>query len=244
MRWSSTGDGTTVDGGELDGIPDAVEAARGADIAILVLGDRAGMFGRGTSGEGCDAPSLRLPGAQQELLDAVLASGTPTAVVLLAGRPYALGGAPSSAAAILEAFFPGEEGTPAIAGILSGRVNPSGRLPVSVPADPGAQPSTYLAPPLAARSEVSNIDPTAAFAFGHGLGYSAFVWDEFAASAEELGTDGELEVSVRVDEHRRPRRGRCRAALPARSGRQRGAAGAAADRIRAGWSWMRVLPPA
>ncbi|MEJ3404295.1 glycoside hydrolase family 3 N-terminal domain-containing protein [Rathayibacter sp. YIM 133350] len=190
--------GTTVDGGELDGFDAAVSAAAEADVVVLVLGDRAALFGRGTSGEGCDAPSLSLPGAQQQLLDAVLASGTPTIVTLLAGRPYALGRATTDAAAIVQAFFPGEEGTGAIAGILSGRVNPAGRLPVSVPAHPGAQPSTYLASPLATASDVSNIDPTAAYPFGHGLGYSAFEWNGASQSAAEAATDASVQVWIEV----------------------------------------------
>ncbi|WP_403023106.1 beta-glucosidase [Salinibacterium sp. GXW1014] len=191
-------EGTSVDGGETDGIAAAVEAARNADIVILALGDRAGLFGRGTSGEGCDAPSLELPGAQQALVDAVLDSGTPTVVTLLAGRPYALGSAVSRAAAIVQSFFPGEEGTPAIAGVLSGRINPSGRLPVSVPAQPGAQPTTYLASPLARPSGVSNIDPTPAFWFGHGLGYSSFEWSALEASAASIATDASVTVSIDV----------------------------------------------
>ncbi len=192
--------GTSVDGGELDGIADAVKAARAADVVILALGDRAGLFGRGTSGEGCDAESLELPGAQQALLDAVLASGTPVVVTLLAGRPYALGSAVTDAGAILQTFFPGEEGTGAIAGVLSGRVNPSGRLPVSVPSHPGAQPSSYLASPLASKSSVSNIDPTPAYWFGHGLGYSEFSWGGLAASGAEFATsaDGGLTLSLEV----------------------------------------------
>src|SRR5690606_7176714 len=170
--------GTSVDGGETAEIEAAAAAARDADVVIVALGDRAGLFGRGTSGEGCDVESLELPGAQQQLLDAVVAAGTPTVVTLLAGRPYALGDAPESANAIIEAFFLGEEGTRAIAGALSGRVNPGGRLPVSVPATPGAQPSSYLAAPLARKSGVSNIDPTPAYWFGHGLSYSSFSWGD------------------------------------------------------------------
>jgi len=190
--------GTSVDGGETEGFPAAVAAARAADVVVLALGDRAGLFGRGTSGEGCDATDLSLPGAQQDLLDAVLDAGTPTIVTMLAGRPYALGRAASAAAAILEAFFVGEEGTGAIAGVLSGRVNPSGRLPVSIPAHPGSQPSTYLAAPLARRSGVSNVDPTPAFAFGHGLGYAPFEWTSATASDTTVTTDQAVTVSVRV----------------------------------------------
>ncbi|WP_227000522.1 beta-xylosidase/alpha-l-arabinosidase [Protaetiibacter intestinalis] len=188
--------GTTIDGGETAEIPAAVEAARDADVVILALGDRAGLFGRGTSGEGCDAESLALPGAQQQLLDAVVASGTPSVVTLLAGRPYALGSAPESADAILEAFFLGEEGTQAIAGALSGRVNPAGRLPVSVPATAGAQPSSYLAAPLARKSGVSNIDPTPAYWFGHGLSYSEFAWSDLGTSSRLFSETVEVRVKV------------------------------------------------
>ena len=165
---------------------------------MLALGDRAGLFGRGTSGEGCDVESLALPGSQQPLLDALLASGTPVVVVMLAGRPYSLGAAATDAAAIVQTFFPGEEGSAAIAGVLSGRVNPSGRLPVSIPRSPGAQPSTYLASPLAAASTVSNIDPTAAFPFGAGIGYSAIEWSELDADVTETGTDGTVTLALTV----------------------------------------------
>jgi beta-xylosidase len=126
----------------------------------------------------------------------VLATGTPTVVTLLAGRPYALGAAVTEAAAILQAFFPGEEGTHAISGVLSGRVNPSGRLPVSVPASPSAQPTSYLASPLGQRSGVSNIDPTPAFWFGHGLGYAGFDWTDLVSSGESF--EDELELSLTV----------------------------------------------
>ena len=190
-------EGTGIDDFGTDGIPAAEGAARDADVAVVVLGDRAGLFGRGTSGEGCDVESLVLPGAQQALLDAVLATGTPTVLVLLTGRPYALGDAPTRAAAIVQGFFPGEEGSPALAGVLSGRVNPSGRLPVSVPASPGTQPSTYLAARLAGRSDTSSVDPTPAFAFGHGLGYSAFDWTD-AAGPDEVVLGDPIDVAVTV----------------------------------------------
>lgn len=191
--------GTSIDGGETDGIAAAVELAASADVVVLALGDRAGLFGRGTSGEGCDAETLDLPGAQGALLEAVLDAGTPTVLTLLAGRPYVLGTAPDRAAAVVQAFFPGEEGTRALAALLSGRVNPSGRLPVSVPASPGAQPSTYLASTLARRSEVSNIDPTARYPFGHGLGYTSFAWSGLVVETAEAATDGSFKLSLNVE---------------------------------------------
>ncbi|WP_079023660.1 beta-glucosidase family protein [Streptomyces odonnellii] len=193
--------GAGIDTYDTGGFPEAVRAARDADAVIVALGDRAGLFGRGTSGEGCDAESLDLPGVQGQLLDALLDAvggrGTPLVVTLLAGRPYALGRAAEEAGAIVQSFFPGQEGTPAVAGVLSGRINPSGRLPVSVPRLPGAQPSTYLAAPLARASEVSSIDPTPAFAFGHGLTYTSFDWSDLVASGS-AGTDGSLELSFTV----------------------------------------------
>lgn len=190
--------GTSIDGGETDGIADAVRAASAADLVVLALGDRAGLFGRGTSGEGCDAETLGLPGAQAALLEAVLDAGTPTIVTMLAGRPYLLGTAPERAAAIVQSFFPGEEGTTAIARVLSGRVNPSGRLPVSVPATLGAQPSTYLAAPLAQANGVSSIDPTPRYAFGHGLSYTTFEWSAFSVEIDSAPTDGTLRLSLTV----------------------------------------------
>lgn len=190
--------GTSIDGDEIDEIPDATALAASADVVVLALGDRAGLFGRGTSGEGCDAESLRLPGAQAVLLEAVLDTGVPTVVTMLAGRPYTLGSAPDRAAGILEAFFAGEEGTRALAGVLSGRVEPGGRLPVSVPASAGVHPSTYLASPLDRRNGVSNIDPTPRYPFGHGLTYTTFEWSDFAGDESEIATDGSVTVRLRV----------------------------------------------
>ncbi|RSN61768.1 glycosyl hydrolase [Streptomyces sp. WAC 04229] len=190
--------GTGVDDGDVSGIPEAVRAAGDADVVVAVLGDRAGLFGRGTSGEGCDVESLALPGAQQRLLDALLDTGRPVVTVLLAGRPYALGRAVTEAAAIVQSFFPGEEGTAALAGVLSGRTGPSGRLPVSVPRGAGAQPTTYLGARLAHASEVSSIDPTPAFGFGHGLTYTTFAWSDLAVDAEQAPTDGEFSLALTV----------------------------------------------
>ena len=192
--------GCTVDGPELDGIAHAVSAAQHADVCVVVLGDRAGLFGRGTSGEGCDASDLRLPGLQSELLEALLATGTPVVVVLLAGRPYALGPAVEEVAAIVQGFFPGQRGACAVSDLIAGAYSPSGRLPVSVPREPGSQPGTYLTPPLGMKSGVSNLDPTPAFPFGHGLSYTSFQWSDITElhGGLEWATDGEVTVGVTV----------------------------------------------
>ncbi|MFE4306208.1 beta-glucosidase [Streptomyces sp. NPDC056891] len=190
--------GTGIDDGGTEGFAEALGIARGADVVVAALGDRAGLFGRGTSGEGCDAESLVLPGAQGRLLDALLDTGTPVVTTLLAGRPYALGRAADESAAVVQSFFPGEAGTAAIASVLSGRTGPSGRLPVSVPRHPGAQPSTYLASRLGHGSEVSSIDPTPAFGFGHGLTYTAFAWSDLVVEDTEVRTDGEVRLALTV----------------------------------------------
>jgi beta-xylosidase len=193
-----TAQGASVDGQDTAGFAEAVRLAEAADVVVLALGDRAGLFGRGTSGEGCDAESLALPGVQQQLLDTLLDTGTPVIVTLLAGRPYVLGRGVDESAAVVQAFFPGEEGTPAVAGVLSGRVNPSGRLPVSVPRRPGVQPSTYLAARLGQISEVSSIDPTPAFGFGHGLTYTSFHWTELEVENLQADTAGEIRLAFTV----------------------------------------------
>ncbi|MER6676517.1 glycoside hydrolase family 3 N-terminal domain-containing protein [Streptomyces sp. NPDC000983] len=192
-------EGCGVSDPDTSGFEEAVARTAEADVCVAVLGDRAGLFGRGTSGEGCDVTDLRLPGAQGELLDALVATGVPVVLVLLTGRPYALGRWHGRLGAVVQAFFPGEEGGPALAGVLSGRVNPSGRLPVSVPREPGGQPWTYLQPPLGLAGEVSNLDPTPLYPFGHGRSYTDFTWEPEAGSAEaEIDTDGTHETAVTV----------------------------------------------
>ncbi|GAB2621322.1 glycoside hydrolase family 3 N-terminal domain-containing protein [Streptomyces capparidis] len=190
--------GCDVDAPDTTGIAEAAALAAEADVCVAVLGDRAGLFGRGTSGEGCDAPDLALPGVQGELLEALLATGTPVVLVLLTGRPYALGRWADRLAGAVQAFFPGEEGGTAVAGVLSGRVNPSGKLPVSVPRGPGGQPWTYLQPPNGLLGGNSALDPTPLYPFGYGQSYTSFAWEPAGQTPAELPTDGEAEVAVAV----------------------------------------------
>jgi beta-xylosidase len=198
--------GCDVDTDDRSGFAAAVAAARESDICVVALGDRAGLFGRGTSGEGCDVESLELPGVQGELLDALLETATPVVLVMMSGRPYALGRYAAGLAAAIQSFFPGEEGGSAIAGVLSGRVCPSGRLPVSMPRTAGGQPSSYLSPPLGLRSDVTTIDPTPLWPFGHGMSYTSFRWDDVLvdgrlvdpAEPVQTRTDGAVRLSLTI----------------------------------------------
>lgn len=188
--------GCAIDDDDRSGFDEAVSLAKASDVAVVVVGDNAGLFGRGTVGEGCDRDDLDLPGVQRQLVEAVLATGTPVVMVMMTGRPYAVGWAIDQCAAVVQAFFPGEEGSAAIGGVLTGRVNPSGRLPVTLPRSVGAQPYTYLHPALGGDSEVTNLKTQPAACFGHGLSYTRF--EHIALSASDVSTDGTLAVSVTV----------------------------------------------
>jgi beta-xylosidase len=190
--------GCDVRGTDKSGFAGAVATARSAEIIVAVVGDEAGLFGRGTSGEGCDVSELRLPGVQEELLHALADTGRPVVAVLVTGRPYAIGGVAGRMAAVVQAFFPGEEGGNAIARVLTGRVAPSGKLPVELPGSPGAQPSSYLRSRNASLHSGSSVDPTPLFAFGHGLSYTTFEYSDLVVSADEVPTDGTVEVSCTV----------------------------------------------
>ncbi|WP_131104545.1 beta-glucosidase family protein [Ornithinimicrobium sufpigmenti] len=188
--------GCDVDSEDVSGIGEAVAAAREAEVAVVVAGDSSGLFGRATSGEGCDRDDLELPGVQRQLVEAVLTTGTPVVLVLLTGRPYAVDWALEACAAVVQAFFPGEEGAGAVAGVLSGRVNPSGHLPVSLPRSAGSQPYTYLHPPLGGDSDVTNLSSRPALPFGHGLSYTTFELSDLGVRA---GTTAEpVQVRARL----------------------------------------------
>jgi beta-glucosidase-like glycosyl hydrolase len=192
--------GCPVQGEDRSGFEAALAAARGADLCVALVGDLAGLFGHGSSGEGCDAEDLRLPGVQADLLDELVELGTPVVVVVVSGRPYALGDVHGRAAGLVQAFMPGEEGGTAIAGVLSGRIQPSGKLPVQIPKHPGGQPSTYLQPPLGGPESVgiSTLDATPLYPFGYGGSYTTFEVDALRISDGEVPTDGAFTVSVRV----------------------------------------------
>jgi len=194
-------EGCTVEGTDTSGFQEAVDAANAADVTVVVVGDQAGLFGRGTVGEGNDCESLDLPGAQRELVEALVATGKPVVMVLITGRPYAIGwaldGADRRPAAVLQAFFPGEGGGLAIADVVTGAVNPSGRMPVSMPRSTGAQPFSYLHPILGGPSDVTATDSTPLRPFGFGLSYTSFRYSDLTVDGE-VASDGTFAAAVTV----------------------------------------------
>lgn len=179
-------------------IAEAVAVARQADIILLAIGDT-----EQTSREGFarthlgDRARLDLVGEQNELFDALHALGKPVVVLAINGRPPSWPNVAAKAHAILECWYPGQEGGTAIADIVFGDVNPGGKLPVTVPRHEGQIPLFYNAKPSAGRGYLfESTDPL--FPFGHGLSYTRFEIGAPRLSASSIGRDGSVEVSVEV----------------------------------------------
>jgi len=185
---------------DTSGVDAAVAAAQEADAAILVLGEHYSM-----SGEAASRTSIDLPGRQQALAEAVAQTETPTAAVLLNGRPLALTELDATVPALLEAWYPGTEAGPAVADVLFGDVNPSGKLPATFPRTTGQIPIFYNhkntgRPPakdMDYRSTYLDTPWTPLYPFGHGLSYTSFAYDAPRLSADSIGINDSL--TVRVD---------------------------------------------
>lgn len=179
-------------------IPAAVACARDADVAIVCVGDLAGLFQTGTVGEGSDTDSLDLPGVQQQLLEAIVATGTPVVVVMTGGRPYNLKGLESKLSAFVWAFSAGQECGSALADILTGAAEPSGRLPVSVPKSVGAVPYYYNHKLKSAGTPVA-FHFGSRYPFGYGLSYTQFEFSDLLIKDSAVDIDsGEIRVSCRI----------------------------------------------
>jgi len=184
------------------GFHEALEAANSAEAVILVLGDRAGLTPVCTVGETRDCADLILPGVQEKLAAAILATGKPVIVVLVTGRPYAINTIAEKAAAILEAWLPGEEGAAAIVATLLGENNPGGKLSMTFPRHVGQTPIYYNHKPSAGRSEwyvnYVSLDASPLYSFGYGLSYTTFGYTDFVLSKMELTAGETLDISVRI----------------------------------------------
>jgi len=188
--------GSPVAREDRSGFAEAVDAASAADVAIVVLGDQSGIGNYATVGEGIDSVDAAIPGVQRELVEAVVASGTPTILVLSHGRAYVLGDLADKVPAIISSLFAGEEAGTAVASVIFGDVNPAGRLPIALLKDVGVAPIPYwrtLQP-----ATYVNGTTAAAFGFGHGLSYTTFEYRDLAIAATEIGVDGAAELSFTV----------------------------------------------
>ncbi len=194
--------GCDVNSNSTVGFDEAIAVARKADVAVVVVGDKAGLTPECTSGEFRDSAHLTLPGVQQDLVEAILATGTPVVLVLVTGRPYAIPHLVDASHAVVEAWLPGAEGASALAEVLFGDVNPGGKLPITFPRHVGQIPLFYAHRPSGARSffygpymDESN-EPL--FPFGFGLSYTRFAFEHLVITPEKAPTDGEVQVSVEV----------------------------------------------
>ena len=178
---------------ERAGIAEAVEAARASDVAVVVLGDS-----QRTVGESLSRTSLDLPGRQLDLVQSVYATGKPVVVVLLNGRPLSINWVSKFVPAIVEGWFPGVQGGTAIAEVLFGDYNPSGKLTVTFPKTAGQIPFNFPTKPNAQwEGEKSRVNG-ALYYFGHGLSYTTFAYSNLNINPKTQTMGGEIRVTVDV----------------------------------------------
>jgi Beta-glucosidase-related glycosidases len=212
-------EGCSVCGTDEAGINRAVKAAAACDVVVLALGGSSSRFSgakfdiNGAAmtdealqmdcGEGMDCSELTLPGVQQKLAQAILDTGKPVITVLIQGRPYAVAEEVKRSSAVLCAFYPGPMGGKALAEILSGRVTPSGCLPVSIPASTGQLPVYYNYKASYEAMKYRDISNQPLFPFGYGLSYTKFEITDVqlfqeSVALEELRRGAEAQVIFRV----------------------------------------------
>lgn len=202
--------GISYSGTDTGGTKHALELAAAADVIILTLGGKNGWGDTSTVGEGVDATDIGLPGLQEDFAKQVFALGKKTVVIHFDGRPLSSVYVASHFDAILEVWQPGEFGGQAIADTLFGCCSPAGRLPVTAARDVGQLPLYYGLPRGSGyvsaghtgmiRNPMGYINDTAfpLYAFGHGLSYTKFAYDELQLSKSSISPSDTLEVSIRV----------------------------------------------
>ena len=191
--------GCEITGTDKSGFAEAVGAAKGADVAIVVVGER--QHDRPTDGESHDVVSLDLSGVQEDLIQAVFQTGTPTVVVLINGRPLSTRWTSEHVPALVEAWEPGERGGEAVADVLFGNYNPTGRLAISVPRHSGQLPVYYnYKPAKTARMEAGYVDmpATPLYPFGYGLSFTKFEYGNLRVEPAEIHPGGEARVTLDV----------------------------------------------
>jgi beta-glucosidase len=186
-----------------DGFPEAVKAAKAADAAIVVVGGKSGLTPDCTCGEMRDSAELRLPGVQDDLVRAIYEAGTPVVLVIVDGRPLALGWIVEKIPAIIEAWLPGEEGGNAVADVLFGDYNPGGKLPISFPGKVGQVPVYYGHKPSAGRSQFwgdyVDAGTSPVFEFGYGLSYTTFKFSNLRVKPKRVSLSGKISVKADIE---------------------------------------------
>ncbi|MFN0292358.1 glycoside hydrolase family 3 N-terminal domain-containing protein [Pedobacter helvus] len=195
--------GTSITDTLTNGFGDAVAAAKQADAVVMVLGETWDM-----SGEAKSRSDISLPGKQEELFKAIKATGKPLIVVLMAGRPLVFSEIAAQADAVVYAWFLGDQGGNAIADVLFGDYNPSGKLPISFPRNVGQIPIFYnyyntgrpVTKPADIRYKSAYIDVVnePQYAFGHGLSYTTFKYDDLKLSKNQITKSGKLKLSFKL----------------------------------------------
>ena len=195
--------GCDFEGDNRDGFPEAVAAAGRADVVILSIGERWNM-----SGEAKSRSNIHLPGVQEDLVKAVVAAGKPVVVLINAGRPLVFNWTADNVPAILYTWWLGSEAGNAIADVLFGDYNPSGKLPMTFPREEGQIPIYYnhfnTGRPAKDETAVNYVSAyidlknSPKFPFGHGLSYTTFQYSDLKLSRTEMKRDGNIEVSLKV----------------------------------------------
>jgi beta-glucosidase len=202
--------GCKVLGTDKSGFAEAVRAAQGADVAIVVVGESQRTWNEAdrrdwpaTDGEGFDVASLDLQGVQEDLIQAVFETGTPTVVVLINGRTLSTRWASEHVPALVEAWLPGERGGEAVADVLFGNYNPTGRLALSVPRSSGQLPIYYNYKPgkayrIRMGQDYVDMPATPLYPFGYGLSYTNFEYSHLRIEPAEIRPGGEANVTLDV----------------------------------------------
>ena len=191
--------GCDVTGADKSGFAKAVQAAKAADVAIVVVGES--QHDRHTDGEGHDVASLDLSGVQEDLIQAVFETGTPTVVVLINGRPLSTRWTAAHVPALVEAWEPGERGGQAVADVLFGAYNPSGRLAITVPRHSGQLPVYYNYKPSKAmwlERGYADMPATPLYPFGFGLSFTTFEYANLRVEPVEIHPGGQARVMLDV----------------------------------------------
>ncbi len=205
--------GSNVMGDDKSGFREAVQAAKSADLAVVVVGEQFGSDESGhkeraaTDGEGSDVASLDLTGVQDELVQAVSATGTPVVVVLINGRPLSVRWEAEHVPALVEAWEPGELGGTAVADVLFGDYNPNGRLPITIPRSAAQLPAYYDCKPSkifwvekgwSRNHGYVDMPSSPLYPFGYGLSYTQFQYSNLVVDSPQIRAGGNARVHVDV----------------------------------------------